>query len=123
MDSETESHPDFYEEFEENPIDIFISNETDYIMDMYHDIQDRIPYFLDKSRFPDFMCLIIDNKFGLYKNNKIYNPQNLNYFYSEYKSEIDGIHYVINQYLKKYRHFVLDNEVFLKFAYDFTTWY
>lgn len=122
MDSDNESHSDFYEEIQESPIDIFISKETDYIMDIYHDIQDRIPYFLDKSRFPDFMNFIIDNKFGLYENTKRYNSQNIDYFYSEYKSEIDGIFYVINQYLTKYKNFALDYDIFVKFAFEFTTW-
>jgi len=121
MDSETESHSDFYEEFENDQIDKFITYETDYIMDLYYDLQDRLPYFLDKAKFPDIMNFIIDNKFGLYKNTKIYNSQNMVYFLHEYKSEINASFYVINNYLQKYKKFSLEYDTFTKFAYDFTT--
>jgi hypothetical protein len=121
MDSETESHTDFHEEFENDQIDSFITEETDYIMDLYYDLQDRIPYFLDKARFPDIMSFIIDNKFGLYKNNKIYDTRDIEYFMYEYNSEINASFYIINNYLQKYKRFSLEYDVFTKFAYDFTT--
>lgn len=121
MDNESEIFSDCHEEIENDQIDEFITYETDYIMDLYYDLQDRLPYFLDKARFPDIMNLIIDNKFDIYTNNKRYDTRDLEYFKNEYKSEIDASIYVINNYLKKYRRFSLDYDIFTKFAYDFTT--
>lgn len=121
MDSDSENHSDFYEEFDKDQIDEFITNETDYIMDLYYDLQDRFPYFLDKARFPDIINFIIDNHFGLYKNKKKYNEKDMEYFIYEYNSEINASLYVINNYLQKYKKFSLEYDIFIKFAYDFTT--
>lgn len=121
MDSETESISDCYEEFENSAVDIFISEETDYIMDIYYDLENRFPYFLDKARFCDIFHFIVDNKFGIYKNNKKYYSRNMDYFIYEYKSEIDASFYVINNYLSKFKNCSIDYTIFLKFAYDFTT--
>lgn len=121
MDSDTESHSDFCENFDSDKIELFITNETDYIMDLYYDLQDRFPYFLDKARFPDIINLVIDNIFGIYKNNKRYNLKDFEYFIREYNSEINASIYVINNYLSKYKKSTITYNVFTKFAYDFTT--
>ena len=102
-------------------IDTFISDETDYIMDLYYEIQDRIPYFLDKMRFHHLLHLIVDLRFNIYKNKKRYNEKNLDYFDSEYKQEIIGVLYLINNYLTKYKKFQIEYDTFFLFAYDFTT--
>ena len=121
MDSENESLSDYREEFQENEIDAFIFKETDYIMDLYYDIKDRIPYFLDKLQFSDLLHFIIDLKFSLYNNNKRYDNKNLTYFEHEYTQEINGILYVINNYLYKYKKLQVNYDTFLLFSYDFTT--
>lgn len=107
--------------YDQDPIDHFISHETDYILDLYYDIRDRVPYFLDRIRFPDLFNFILDNKFNMYKNEKYYDERKLDKFYTEYKSEINGILYVINGYLSKYKKFQIDSDIFWLFAYDFTT--
>jgi hypothetical protein len=100
-------------------IDKFISDETDYLLDLYYDLKDRIPYFLDKMHFHHLSDFIIDNKFNTYENNKRYS--NLDYFYSEYKTEINAALFVINGYLCKYKKFQITFDTFIRFAYDFTT--
>lgn len=67
MDSENESLSEFQEEFYENEIDKFIFNETDYLMDLYYDLKDRIPYFLDKLNFSNFIDFISKIKFNIYQ--------------------------------------------------------
>lgn len=121
MDSENENLSDHYEEFEETEIDKFIFTETDYIMDLYYDIKDRIPYFLDKLHFHHLLHFIIDLKFGHYKIPSKYNEKQLNYFEHEYQQEIHGMLYVINNYLTKYKKFQIDYNTFLLFSYKFTT--
>lgn len=100
-------------------IDKFISEETDYLLDLYYELQDRFPYFLDKMRFHHLSDFIIENKFNRYENNKNY--LHLNYFYSEYKDEINACLFIINQALCKYKKFQITFETFIRFAYDFTT--
>lgn len=121
MDSENESLQEHFEDFEENEIDKFIYYESDYIMDLYYDLKDRLPYFLDKLTFSNLLHFIIDLKFGIYKNNKRYNQHTLDYFENEYQQEIQGMLYVINNYLHKYKKFQITYDVFLLFSYDFTT--
>lgn len=121
MDSENETLSDYKEEFQENEIDKFIFNESDYIMDVYYDLKDRIPYFLDKLGFSDLLHFIVDIKFNMYKNTHRYNQQQLDYFEHEYKQEVDGILYVLNNYLCKYKKLQIDYNTFLLFSYRFTT--
>lgn len=121
MDSENESLPDYHENYEETEIDIFIYKETDYIMDIYYDLKDRIPYFLDKLQFSDLLHFIIDIKFNRYKNNKRYNQRHLEYFEQEYKQEIDGILYAMNNSLLIYKKLQIGYNEFLLFSYNFTT--
>jgi hypothetical protein len=121
MDSEIECLSENHEDFEESEIDKFIFKETDYIMDIYYDLKDRIPYFLDKLHFSDLLHFIIDIKFNLYKNKTIYNQKHINYFEDEYAQEIHCILYVLNNYLLKYKKFQIDYETFLLFSYNFTT--
>ena len=102
-------------------IDNFISYETDYIMDLYYELQDRIPYFLDKMRFHHLLHLIVDIKFNVYKNNKRYNNDNVYNFEHEYKEEIRGVLYLINNWLTKYKKLQINYDTFLLFAYDNTT--
>jgi hypothetical protein len=120
MDSENESYLDYHDKFEKHLIDKFISNETDNIIDIYYDIQDRFPYFLNNSRFPDFMNFIIDNNFGLYNNNKKYNQAHIDYFIYDYNTEINTCLYLINKYLY-YKKTSIDYTIFVEFAYNFTT--
>jgi hypothetical protein len=112
-----------YNEYRENPIDKFIFDETDYIMDLYYDLRDRLPYFLDKLKFSDLLHFIINIKFNLKYNCKRYNPDKLYYFESEYSTELTTFLYVINNYMKKYKNFIISYDIFLIFAYQFTSVY
>ena len=112
-----------YNEYRENPIDKFIFDETDYIMDLYYDLRDRLPYFLDKLKFSDLLHFIINIKFNLKYNCKRYNPDKLYYFESEYSTELTTFLYVINNYMKKYKNFIINYDIFLIFAYQFTSVY
>ena len=112
-----------YNEYRENPIDKFIFDETDYILDLYYDLRDRLPYFLDKLKFSDLLHFIINIKFNLKYNCKRYNPDKLYYFESEYSTELTTFLYVINNYMKKYKNFIISYDIFLIFAYQFTSVY
>lgn len=109
--------------YEENQIDKFIFNEADYIMDLYYDLRDRLPYFLDKLKFADLLHFIAELKFNLYQNNKRYNQERLYYFESEYNTELIACLYVINNYLNKYKKFTISYDIFLLFAAEFTSVY
>jgi len=121
MDSENESVSNHSEEFENDVIDKFILDETPHIMDLYYDIRNRTPYFLDKLSLADLTCFIIDNKFEFYHDKKKTLRPELDYFEWKYSTEINSSLYVINQYLKKYKKCVITYNVFLPFSYDYTT--
>jgi hypothetical protein len=121
--SDNECSFGFQNEYIENHIDKFIFYETDYIMDLYYDLRDRLPYFLDKLHFTDLLDFIIDIKFNLSYNYKSYNPGTLDYFESEYSTELIACLYVINNYMKKYKKFTIGYDIFLLFAYEFTSVY
>ena len=110
-------------EYRETPTDKFTFDETDYIMDLYYDLRDRLPYFLDKLKFSDLLHFIINIKFNLKYNCKRYNPDKLYYFESEYSTELTTFLYVINNYMKKYKNFIISYDIFLIFAYQFTSVY
>lgn len=121
MDSENEYLSNYKDEFQENEIDKFIFNESDYIMDVYYDLKDRIPYFIDQLGFSDLLHFIIDIKFNMYRDNHNYHQPQLDYFEHEYKKEIDSILYVLNNYLRKYNKLQINYNTFLLFSYRFTT--
>ncbi len=112
-----------YNEYRETPTDKFTFDETDYIMDLYYDLRDRLPYFLDKLKFSDLLHFIINIKFNLKYNCKRYNPYKLYYFESEYSTELTTFLYVINNYMKKYKNFIINYDILLIFAYEFTSVY
>lgn len=112
-------------DYYENPIDKFMFYETDYIMYLYYDLRNRLPYFLDKLHFSDLLHFIIDIKYNLnYNYNyKPYNSNKLYYFEAEYNTELEAYLYVINNYMKKYKKFTIGYDDFLLFAHEFTSVY
>jgi hypothetical protein len=122
MNSDNEGS-DYHNEYKENAIDKFMFDESDYIMDLYYDLRDRLPYFLDKLTFADLLHFIVELKFNLTYNCKPYDSKKLYYFESEYSTELEACLYVINNYMKKYKRFIISYDVFLIFAYEFTSVY
>jgi hypothetical protein len=110
-------------DYKENIIDKFMFDESDYIMDLYYDLRDRLPYFLDKLQFADLLDFIVDIKYNLRYNCKPYTADKLNYFESEYSTELETCLYVINNYMKKYKKFTIRYDIFLIFASEFTSVY
>lgn len=105
-------------------IDNFISFESDNIMNIYYDIKNRIPYFLDKLTFADFLHFIIYLKFSHFKYNilKMYKQKIsfYNSFTSKYNSEINNLLYIINLYIQPYR-IKIDYSTFVLLALKYTT--
>ena len=119
FDFDNSSEDEFYDSID-NKIDKFISDETDYILDLYYELKDKFPYFLDKMSFHNLLTFIINNKFTNVIT-KRYNPNTLDYFYSEYSSEITATLSIINQYLSKYKKFQLNFDTYIQFACYYTT--
>ena len=94
---------DEFDDFQEDPIDSFISYESDNIIDLYYEMENRFPYFLNEMRSSHIMCFIIDYNFGLYENTKKYDEQNLNYFEHEFITEIDTTLMLINNYVYQFK--------------------
>lgn len=88
-------------------IDKFISFESDNILNIYYDIKNRIPYFLDKLTFSEFLHFIIYLKFSHFKYNILKNSKQqmslYKSFISEFESEINNLLYVINLYIQPYK--------------------
>jgi hypothetical protein len=79
------------DENEQNdPLDIFLSNELDEILDLYDDIINRFPYIKLKSTF--FVKYLIDII--------VYNQYNIITLYDE---TIFTIQYCMNKYLLKFK--------------------
>jgi hypothetical protein len=115
------------EELDDNNliIDKFISYETDNIMNIYYNIKDRIPYFLDKLKFSDFLQFIICLRFSqnLREFLKISKQKMSVYdsFISEYNSEINNLLYIINLYIQPYK-IQINYTTFVVLALKYTTY-
>jgi hypothetical protein len=107
-------------------INKFISSETDNIMNIYYDIKDRIPYFLDKLKFSDFLQFIIHLIFlqNLSEFLKISNQKMSLYdsFISEYNSEINNLLYIINLYIQPYK-IQINYSTFVLLSLKYTTYF
>jgi hypothetical protein len=109
--------------FQDDHIDLFIYCESDNIIDLYYEIENRHPYFLHNMSSSHLMCFIIDYNFGLYQNTKKYNYQHLAYFEHEFITEIDTTLMLINNYVYRFKRLNINYTDWLKFCYDFTKHY
>jgi hypothetical protein len=116
-----------------DPIDLFITNETDNIIDLYYDMENRFPYILNNMGSANLTCFIIDTIFELPRNtnqrflypftskfqNKTQYSTNHILFQKEYKNEINVGLMLINNYLYKFKNCSIDYNDWLEFIYHF----
>jgi hypothetical protein len=108
-------HDDFYED----PIDSFMYHESDNIIDLYYEMENRFPYFLNNMKSSDLYCFIID-KLITNKKGKC-NQDHILYFEQEYKTEINVTLMLLNNYLYKFKKFSIHYDDWLNFCCGFTT--
>ena len=106
-------------------IDKFISFESDNILNIYYDIKNRIPYFLDKLTFSEFLHFIIYLKFSHLKFNILnISKQQMSLYKSfvlEFESEINNLLYIINLYIQPYK-IQIDYSTFVRLSLKYTTY-
>lgn len=100
--------------YKQHPIDSFITNETDNIIDLFYDLEYRFPYMFNNMRSSDLMCFIIDNIFQLPINQK-YHYNISSYFEQEYNNEINIALMLINNYLLKFKNCNIQYDDWLDF--------
>ena len=110
----------------DSDIDRFISFETDNIMNIYYDIKNRIPYFLDKLKLSDFLQFIIHLIFSQNLNEILtISKQKMSLydsFISEYNSEINNLLYIINLYIQPYK-IQINYSTFVLLSLKYTTYF
>lgn len=121
MNSDTENLQDCPNEYLEDPVDVFMFNQTNNLMDLYYDLRNRLPYFLDKLEFSDLLHFITDINLDLKHHYKPHNPHKLYHFESEYNRELTTCLYIINNHMAIYKKTTIEPDIFLLFAFKFTT--
>lgn len=121
MDDSEFSHSDT-EDSKPYNIDDFLSEHLDNILDIYYDIQERFPYFLDKVTSTAFVDFIIDNAFYMYdtKHVETYfkkNTKSYTKFIQEYSKEITTTYILIDNFLQKQNMNAIDTILFNKFCF------
>lgn len=103
--------------FYEDHIDSFTYHESDNIIDLYYEMENRFPYFLNNMKSSDLYCFIIDK---LMLNKKQFNQAHILYFDQEYKTEINVTLMLLNNYLYKFKNFSIHYDDWLNFCCEFT---
>ena len=84
-------------------------NDYDVILDLYYDIQNRFPYFIDKMSFSNLFSLIT---LEITLDKKCHDEN----FYCKYSNEIENTFYVLSTY-----NFEINYNDWYNFCYNFTT--
>lgn len=128
MSDNSSDHSDDYKPISiEELIEEFEFNESDKILDLYYDLKNRIPYFIDDMQFFDIFSFIIDNRFSQYKKYLFEATHSqLEYFKNEYCDEINTSLFVLNNFLKIqnpkiYKRLNINYQDWFEFCYNFTT--
>lgn len=78
-----------------DPLDLFIFDESNRIIDLHEDLKNRVPYFFGNTSLPLYNFLL-----DHISNSKEPKGQNLNeYFIHEFNKEIQVTLYTVNQFL------------------------
>jgi len=117
-DIDTEYMHDTYED----PIDIFISNYTDTIIDLYYEIMNQFPYVLNSMNSSHLMSFIIHHNYHTqnYNYNRRSNKKKFDIFESEFKIEIIESLKSINKYSYNPYHSITYDD-WLYFLYSFAS--
>lgn len=106
------------EEFEDtDPLDKFIFDNGDNIIDLHMDLKSRVPYFFGDTCIPIYN-LILDQY-----ERKLIKPPFYNFyyeFYNEYKNVIQATLPVINTFLHKRKCKEIDINNWIVFCYNTT---
>ena len=128
MSDNSSNHSDDYIPISiEQLIEEFEFYESDKIRDLYYDLKNRIPYFIDDMQFFDIFSFIMDNRFSQYKKYLFEATHSqLEYFKNEYCDEINTSLFVLNNFLKIqnpkiYKRLNINYQDWFEFCYNFTT--
>jgi hypothetical protein len=90
----SDTSSDYSDSDELSSIDNFLESETDNMINLFHDLKSRFPYFLgDRSEI--FIQFIIENIFEHYDNNETVDYKFINENYQEINITLN----VVNRYL------------------------
>lgn len=104
-------------------IDTFISNESDNIINLKYDLENRFCYFLDKMNSGDLLSFIVDIKFNSVSDiNNYYSDKEINSFINENNNEISVSLWIVNRYLSKFKKIQISYDIWLEFCYKYTSY-
>jgi hypothetical protein len=117
-DTDYENEYDFDTEYtEKDPIDEFLSNYTDDIIDLYYEIIHLFPYVLNNMNSSHLMSFIINHNHNhIYENyTKKYNKKRLDLFENNFELEIIESLKKVNNYTYN----IITYDEWLYFLYNF----
>lgn len=112
MDTDEEYYSD--EQVQYNILDDFIYNELDNVLDLYHDIINRFPYFLNSKSY-HFTQFVIDN--CILKSWTTSKVVVNNDYVTYYENEIETTLWVLNNFLGKKRLPLISMTSWIEFCY------
>lgn len=110
----------------EYPLDTFITKETDAVITLSYDMQNRFPWFLNKMTSCDLMQFILENTFDFGKSlskgstKKSLKKSVKEKFVEKYNHELNTTFYVLERYFCTSKRIHVPVENWIDFCFAFT---
>lgn len=93
--SDTENESENKNDILIDPLELFIYNESDSIIDLHQDLKSRFPYFFKDTSLPLYTFILNH----ITNNLPVKNNYDINYFINEYNKEIQVTLDTVNAFL------------------------
>lgn len=102
-----------------DPVDKFIDDESDNVIDLFYDLQQRFPWFLTRMRSSHLLSFLTDRKFNV-KIKVVKHANTFTRFIEEFDKELETTHFVISTYFCSARNFQVTRDNWNVFCYGYS---